>query len=57
MSKIRRHLCRFLVILFIFGWASQPWWFYDWYSDWPENYAYPASLSNECDPPGGFWYW
>ncbi|MEJ2719018.1 MAG: hypothetical protein P8182_18120 [Deltaproteobacteria bacterium] len=57
MSRLRRHLTRFIAIMIIFGWVSYPGWYYEYYFDWPEKYAYPASFSNCSDPPWGFWFW
>jgi hypothetical protein len=43
--------------LTFFGWVQYPGWYYEWYSTWPELYAWPASFSNNCDPRWGFWFW
>jgi hypothetical protein len=39
------------------NWYVYPGWLTHYYSNWPEKYAYPASLSSPHDPPWGFWYW
>jgi hypothetical protein len=57
MSALRTRIARFVLILFLFGWIEYPGWFNGWYSNWPEQYAYPASLSNDHDPRWGFWFW
>jgi hypothetical protein len=38
-------------------WVHYPLWLGDWHSTLGENYAWPASLSNEHDPKWGFWFW
>lgn len=57
MSALRRGLASYLLLIWFIGWFTYPGWFNPWYSDVPERYAYPASLSNQSDPPWGFWYW
>jgi hypothetical protein len=57
MSRFRTQFVRFIAILLFFGWISYPGWYFPYYSDWQENYAYPASLSGPHDPNWGFWYW
>jgi hypothetical protein len=53
---VKRSTSLFMTLFFV-GWISYPGWFNEWYSDLPEKYAYPASLSNQHDPHWGFWYW
>jgi hypothetical protein len=59
MSPTRRGPAAILATIFFFGWLSYPgWnWWGEYYFAYPEKYAHPASLSNSCDPPYGFWYW
>jgi hypothetical protein len=58
MSIIKRRLPSILLFLLIFGWIVYPGWFMQYsYSNLPEQYAYPASMSGPCDPPWGFWFW
>jgi hypothetical protein len=55
---MRAHLKQLILAMFIFGWVTYPWWFFDYYSPHPqEDYAYPASFSGPKDPHYGFWYW
>jgi hypothetical protein len=40
------------------NWYAYPIWLgNEHYSNMPEKYAYPASLSSPHDPPWGFWFW
>jgi hypothetical protein len=57
MSSLYRRLAKFLLVLFFFGWITYPGWWNEWYTDAPEQYAYPASLSSPKDPHWGFWFW
>lgn len=58
MRRLRPYLAHVLIILLFVGWFSYPGWrYYDYYSNWMENYAYPASFSGPNDPPWGFWFW
>ncbi|MFC1834360.1 hypothetical protein ACFL2Q_06465 [Thermodesulfobacteriota bacterium] len=57
MSSLKRWLATSILCLSLFGWVSYPGWHFEYYSDWAEKYAYPASFSSPCDPPWGFWYW
>jgi hypothetical protein len=57
MSALRRGFARYLILFWFIGWISYPGWFNEWYSNLPERYAYPASLSSPNDPPWGFWFW
>lgn len=57
MSRIRTSVSGLAITIFFFGWISYGGWVNQWYSDIPEHYAYPASLSNQYDPHWGFWYW
>lgn len=57
MSALRHGFARYLLLVWFIGWFAYPSWFSTWYSDVPERYAYPASLSSPSDPPWGFWYW
>jgi len=52
-----KRLAALIVTLTWLGWFSYPGWYYEWYSTAPENYAFPASMSNQCDPKWGFWFW
>lgn len=57
MSTIRRGLCKLILLATLLGWVMYPGWYYEWYSNWPEKYAWPASFSNSFDPHWGFWFW
>jgi len=57
MSRRMKRLSALIVTLTWLGWFSYPGWYYEWYSTAPENYAFPASMSNQCDPKWGFWFW
>ncbi len=57
MRHLRPHLARVLLLVFFVGWYVYPGWYFEYYSTFPEKYAYPASLSNPHDPPWGFWFW
>jgi hypothetical protein len=57
MSRIRAGVSGLLISVFFFGWITYGGWVNQWYSDIPEHYAYPASLSNQSDPHWGFWFW
>jgi hypothetical protein len=57
MSRLVHRAAQFLLIIFFFGWITYPGWFCEWYSNYPENYAFPASMSNDHDPRWGFWFW
>jgi hypothetical protein len=57
MSQKFKNVISFCMLFFFVGWISYPGWLSEWYSNWPEKYAYPASLSSPHDPPWGFWYW
>jgi len=57
MNQVRRTLSQMLVLLLFFGWYVYPGWYFEYYSNIPEKYAYPASLSGPHDPPWGLWYW
>jgi hypothetical protein len=62
MSLLRRNLATLLLILTFAGWfqyypgmlGDGQW---EWYSNVPEHYAWPASLSKPSDPRWGFWFW
>ncbi|MBI5571338.1 MAG: hypothetical protein HY914_15445 [Desulfomonile tiedjei] len=58
MSALFRRIAPLVLTVFFFGWVSYyTGWWNPWYSNMPENYAFPASLSNDHDPHWGFWYW
>lgn len=58
MSKILRSVAPLLLlVVFWTGWFAYPGWYCEWYSNTPEKYAYPASMSNQFDPKWGFWFW
>jgi hypothetical protein len=57
MTSIRKKLTGFLAVAVLLTWVTYPGWFNEYYFIWPEKYAYPASFSNQCDPPWGFWFW
>ncbi len=57
MSPIFKNIARILLVVFVIGWYTYPGWFNECYSDTPELYAFPASLSNPHDPHWGFWFW
>ncbi len=57
MSPISRNIIPILLVVFVVGWWTYPGWYNEWYSTWPEGYAFPASLSNPHDPKWGFWFW
>ena len=57
MWSLYRRLAPLVFVLWFVGWIAYPGWYNEWYSVWPENYAWPASFSNQCDPPWGFWFW
>ncbi len=63
MLRHWKHLARFFTIVCIVGWLvypgyyAYPGWWHSWYFNWPEKYAYPASMSNQWDPHWGYWWW
>ena len=57
MSVFRSRFLKIVLVMAFFGWITYPGWFNDWYSTWPEQYAYPASMSTSHDPRWGFWFW
>jgi len=57
MSGLRHLSPYFLIALFFIGWITYPGWYYEYYSNLLETYAFPASMSGPHDPPWGFWYW
>lgn len=57
MSLVRRHLAHLLLVLTFVGWVHYPAWLSEWYSNLPEQYAWPASMSKPCEPRWGFWFW
>jgi hypothetical protein len=57
MQIICRRAVGILLPVLFFGWLTYPGWFNTWYSNAPEGYAHPASMSNAHDPHWGFWYW
>lgn len=57
MCAFRSRYLKSVLILAFFGWITYQGWFTEWYSTWPEQYAYPASMSNNHDPRWGFWFW
>ncbi|MGB6064954.1 MAG: hypothetical protein WBG50_09100 [Desulfomonilaceae bacterium] len=57
MFGLRRSLAYGLLVLTFIGWMAYPGWYNQWYSVWPENYAYPASMVGPHDPHWGFWFW
>lgn len=57
MSGIRRRAAGLLAVLFLVGWITYPGWYNEYYFTWDQNYAWPASFSNQFDPHWGFWYW
>jgi len=57
MFSYYRALVGMILVLSFVGWVTYPGWYTEWYSDFPELYAWPAALSNQYDPPWGFWYW
>jgi hypothetical protein len=57
MSVFRSRFLKIVLVMAFFGWITYPGWFTDWYSTWPEQYAYPASMSTSHDPRWGFWFW
>ncbi|MDQ7784245.1 MAG: hypothetical protein RDU20_15275 [Desulfomonilaceae bacterium] len=57
MCPIPQRLMQLVLLATLFTWIAYPGWFNEWYSILPENYAWPASMSNQCDPRWGFWFW
>ncbi len=57
MSRRFRRLAQVATLLAFMGWFTYPGYYYDWYWDWSQEYAYPASMSNQHDPHWGFWFW
>jgi hypothetical protein len=57
MHFIRKSAALALVLAMGFGWFTYPYWYYVYYSNAPEQYAYPASLTGPHDPHWGFWRW
>jgi hypothetical protein len=57
MSRVWRHIARFLVLMAFVGWITYPGWYHDWYFDWGNQYSFPASMSNDHDPRWGFWWY
>lgn len=57
MYHLRKAASLVLVLAMGFGWFTYPYWYFEYYSNLPEQYAYPASLVGPNDPPWGFWRW
>jgi hypothetical protein len=55
MSHIKKRGAAILLTLFLFAWITYPGYYHKWYYPYPEDYAWPAYITNLYDPPWGFW--